>query len=81
MTHLASILFQQEAKEKGLQLTKSDLEFILHNWFKVPNDNRPSVMREYIRRWHVVLLECEDEDKGQDLGRKAANNYLSELVK
>lgn len=67
---------KQKAIDLGFDLLYDDVVYIQRQFQRVPYNRRQEVLDEYLDIWRRVMAECESEINGQNLGRKAANEFL-----
>ena len=64
----------------SLPLSKADILFIEKLLKFISYDKRHIVMKTYIDVWHKAMAECIRPIAAMNVGRRAANTYLRDLI-
>ncbi len=68
-------------KENDIFLLKDDISFINLMLKFIKSEDRKSVMHSYVEIWLQAMNETDIVYKKQNIGRRAANNFLREYKK
>lgn len=74
------INFHSFAKSQGLNLLKDDTIFLKRLVGLIPWDERKAVLSKYVEIWLNQMKTCDIVYRRQNVGRRAANIWLRELV-
>lgn len=67
-------------EENDVEFIHGDLEYLHKSLMRIPYDLRRPVIHQYIDVWSTAMAECEQPIKAMNVGRRAANTYLRELI-
>ncbi len=73
--------FQSFAKLNGIHLLKDDIVFIKACLAKMPYNRRKAILSRYAEEWLKGIGSSDIVYKKQNIGRRAANNFLREYKK
>ncbi len=71
--------FKPFCESNGVHLMREDLKFIEKMLYKIPEERRKRVMKDYYNEWMSGIGSCEIASQKQNLGRRRANNYLRDV--
>ena len=72
-------LFITHCESIGINLLSDDIKHIKKCLRQIPKHEQKNVLHRYIEIWQFIMGECEDSLCAQNLGRRAANTFLTEL--
>lgn len=73
--------FEGHCKSLGIELLSEDVKFIRDKLKRVSTVSHKSVLSRYADAWVFAMNTCVDMTKAQNVGRRAANEFLRENVK
>jgi hypothetical protein len=76
----SGVNFHTFAQSQGLTLLKDDTIFLKGFVSLIPWDERKFVLQKYVEIWLKEMSTCAIFYKRQNVGRRAANNFLREFV-
>jgi hypothetical protein len=66
--------------DNQIDFIKGDLQFLHQSLTRIPYDLRRSIIHQYIDAWSTAMSECDRPIAAMNVGRRAANIYLRELI-
>lgn len=67
-------------KAKNIDLINYDTQWIMQLLANIPYDLREKTLKTYIDVWSSAMSECDRPIAAMNVGRRAANIYLRELI-
>lgn len=65
---------------KNIELINYDTQWIMKLLVNIPYDLREKTLQTYIDVWATAMSECDRPIAAMNVGRRAANIYLRELI-
>ena len=75
------LTFQSHCESLGIKLLREDTAFIKKMLLSISRHKQKSVLAEYAEIWLQAMNETDIVYKKQNIGRRAANNFLREYKK
>ena len=71
---------KEVAEFRGIVLLSFDIEWLGRLLPTIPYDLRDEILITYIDVWSTAMAECDKPIQAMNVGRRAANIYLRELI-
>lgn len=72
--------FQSHCSTLGIELLRDDIRFIKQQLLGIPEHVRKAVLKKYSEIYLQAMADCDNVTRQQNVGRRAANLFLLELV-
>jgi hypothetical protein len=71
---------KEVAEFRNIYLLSFDIEWLGRLLPRIPYDLRDEILITYIDVWSTAMAECDKPIQAMNVGRRAANIYLRELI-